>query len=52
VDTLPRCFSGVQDYPAFAQRLYDRGVDEETIRNIFWNNAIGVMERAVCNHQK
>ena len=52
VDTLPRGFSGVQDYPAFAQRLYDRGVDEETIRNIFWNNAIGVMERAVCNHQK
>lgn len=52
VDSLPRGFAGVQDYPAFAQRLSDRGLDEETVRNIFWNNAIGVMERAVCNHQK
>ena len=52
VDQMPRGFDGVQDYPNLAQRLLERGLDEGMIRNIFWNNAIGVMERAVCNHQK
>ena len=45
-------FTGVQDYPKMARRLLERGVDEGIIRDIFWNNAIGVMERAVCNHKK
>ena len=45
-------FTGVQDYPKMAQRLLERGVGESIIRDIFWNNAIGVMERAVCNHTK
>lgn len=44
-------FTGVQDYPKMAQRLLERGVSEGMIRDIFWNNAIGVMERAVCNHK-
>ena len=52
IDSLPRDFYGVQSFPAFAERLLSRGVEEETIYNIFWNNALGVMERAVCNHQK
>ena len=50
VDAMPRGFEGVQDWPKLAARLLERGVDEKTLRNIFWNNAIGVMERAVRNH--
>ena len=49
---MPEGFEGVQDYPKMAQRLLDRGVSESIIRDIFWNNAIGVMDRAVCNHKK
>ncbi len=51
-DPLCDGFQGVQDYPAFARRLLDRGLDEATVKNIFWNNAIGVMEHALCNNQK
>ena len=51
-DSLPRGFAGVQDYPKLAARLLERGLSEETVMDIFWNNAIGVMERAVCNHKK
>ena len=43
-DPLPADFSGVQDYPALAARLMARGLDEATVRNIFWNNALGVMK--------
>lgn len=49
-DKLPAGFDGVQSYPAMAQRLLERGVGEDILMNIFWKNAIGVMERAVCNH--
>ena len=52
INRMPEGFSGVQSFPAFADALMGRGVDEKTIQNIFWNNALGVMERAVCNHQK
>lgn len=51
-DTLPKGFLGVQSYPALADCLLARGVSAEQIHNIFWYNAIGVMERAVCNHKK
>lgn len=44
-DQLPKGFDGVQDYPKLAQRLLERGLDEKTVYNIFWNNAMGVMER-------
>ena len=44
-DTLPDGFAGVQDYPLLAQKLLDRGLSAEIVHNIFWNNAIGVMER-------
>lgn len=43
-DTLPDGFDGVEDYPKLAARLLARGLDEETVYNIFWNNALGVME--------
>lgn len=52
IDKMPAGFDGVQSWPALAQRLKQRGLDEKTIRDIFWNNAIGVMECAVCNHTK
>ena len=52
IDRMPEGFQGVQSFPAFAQRLLERGLDENTVMNIFWNNALGVMDRAVCNHQK
>ena len=52
ISHMPAGFEGVQSYPALAQRLMERGVDEHTVMDIFWNNAIGVMEGAVCNHKK
>ena len=51
-ETLPEGFAGVQDYPNLAAGLLERGVREETVMDIYWNNAIGVMGRAVCNHKK
>jgi membrane dipeptidase len=52
VDHTPLGFDGVQSYPKFAAQLLSRGVGESIVRNIFWNNALGVMERAVRNNQK
>ncbi len=52
VDRMPAGFEGVQSWPKVARRLLERGMEEKTLRDIFWNNAIGVMERAVCNHTK
>lgn len=43
-DELPAGFDGIQSYPAMAQRLLERGVDEKLLRNIYWNNALGVMD--------
>ncbi|MBR7123196.1 MAG: membrane dipeptidase [Oscillospiraceae bacterium] len=44
-DTLPRGFDGVQSYPLLADKLLSRGLDEKSIYNIFWNNAVGVMRK-------
>ena len=44
-DTLPAGFTGVQDYPKLAAALKVRGLDDQTIMNMYWNNAIGVIER-------
>ena len=49
---MPAGFDGVQSYPVLANRLLERGLSETQVMDIFWNNAIGVMERAVCNHTK
>ena len=49
-DELPQGFEGVQSYPAMAARLLQRGVSPQTVEDIFWNNALGVMKRAVRNH--
>ena len=52
IDALPAGFEGVQSWNTVADRLMERGLDEKTIRNIYWNNTMGVMDRAVRNHQK
>ena len=44
-EALPEGFTGVESYPALANRLLSRGVTEEILHNIYWNNALGVMER-------
>ena len=44
-EALPAGFDGVQDYPRLASALKERGLDDQTIKNIYWNNAIGVIER-------
>lgn len=44
-DTLPKGIDGIQDYPKIAQRLMERGLDEQTVHKIFWSNALGVMEK-------
>lgn len=43
-DALPAGFAGVQDYPKLAERLLARGVNAQTVLDIFWNNAMGVMK--------
>lgn len=52
VDNTPVGFDGVQSWPKLADRLLERGLNEQMIKDIFWNNALGVMDRAVRNHQK
>ena len=44
-DVLSAGFDGVQDYPVFADRLLARGVTEDMLYDIFWNNALGVMKK-------
>lgn len=44
-DPLPKDFAGVQDYPKLAARLLERGLGETVVRNIFWENALGVMDQ-------
>jgi len=50
VEETPAGFDGVQSYPALAQRLLERGAGERIVENIFWNNALGVMDCALCDH--
>lgn len=42
-DVLVGGFNGVQDYPKLAKALLAHGLGEEIVRNIFWNNALGVI---------
>ena len=52
VSATPAGFEGVQSYPALADALLRRGLTKGMIENVFWNNALGVMERAVYNHKE
>ena len=51
-DTLPEGFDGIQSYNTLAQALLNRGISQEMILNIFWNNGIEVLKNAVPNHKK
>ena len=51
-EVLSEGFEGIQSYPALARRLMERGVSEEMVGDIFWNNAFGVMKSAVHNNKK
>lgn len=51
-EQLPDGFCGVDSYNALADRLNERGLDEKIIRNIYWHNTMGVMDRAVRIHKK
>jgi len=44
-EELPEGFDGIQSYPAMARRLLVRGVDDTLLHNIFWNNALEVMDK-------
>lgn len=44
-DQLPREFHGIQDYPKLAEHLVERGLDQSTINNLFWSNALGVIKK-------
>ena len=44
VEAMPDGFEGVQSYPTLARKLLDRGLTEENVMDIFWNNAIRVMK--------
>ena len=50
VTYMPEGFLGVQSWPALANKLLERGLDEKTVMDIYWNNAMGVKKRAVRNH--
>ena len=45
VEALPKDFAGVQDYPRLAERLLMRGLNELEVYDIFWNNAMGVIQK-------
>ena len=51
-DVLVDGFEDVSDYPKLAESLLGRGVGNEIVSNIFWNNALGVIGRAVRNNKK
>ena len=44
-ESLVAGFEGIQSYPALANCLQTLGLDDTILHNIFWNNAIGVMEK-------
>ncbi len=44
-DHLPGGFDGIQSYPAMAQKLLDRGLTEQMVQRIFWDNGMGVFEK-------
>ena len=45
ISEMPEGFSGVQDYPKLAKRLLERGLDGKILKQIFWSNAMGVIDK-------
>ena len=44
-ESLPKGFSGVESYPDLADQLLFRGLSEINLKDIFWNNALGVLRQ-------
>jgi len=44
ISEMPAGICGVQDYGKLAKRLLERGLDEATLMQIFWSNALGVID--------
>lgn len=44
-DVLPQGFEGIQSYPLLFESMRRRGISEENLFDISWNNALGVMKR-------
>ena len=45
ISEMPAGLHGVQDYGKLADRLLERGLDEVTLKKIFWSNALGVIDK-------
>ncbi len=44
-ECLPVSFTGVDCWPELAQALLDRGAPQPTVEDLFWNNAMRMLER-------
>lgn len=44
-DNLIGGFDGIRGYIPMADRLLQHGISEEMVKNIYWNNALGVMDK-------
>lgn len=42
-------FTGIESYPSLADRLMERGLTQENIQNIFWNNPFRVLQTVQHN---
>lgn len=42
-EELAQGFEGIQSYPSLGARLLERGLSQEMLQDIFWNNAINVL---------
>lgn len=45
ISEMPEGFRGVQDYDKLANRLLERGVEVAILKQIFWSNALGVIDK-------
>ena len=52
IEKMPKGFEGVQSWPVLADKVIYCGLTEKDVNDVFWNNAMGVMELAVRNNQK
>lgn len=43
ISGLPKGITGIESYEAVASELQNRGVSDEMIMDIYWNNAMGVL---------
>lgn len=45
INKLPLGMTGIESYSDLADALLKRGIGDEIVYNIFWNNALGVMQQ-------